>query len=41
MKNNEINNQIENIYKSKHRQWVNKIIIIKDYGVVKLYDRNN
>ncbi len=41
MKNDEIIKQVEDIYKSKHREWVNKIIIIKNDEVVKVYDRNN
>lgn len=37
----EITKQVENIYKSKHREWVNKIVIIKDNGIIKVYNRNN
>lgn len=41
MNNKEIIRQIENIYKSKHREWVNKIIIVKNNEIIKVYNRNN
>lgn len=41
MNNKEIIRQIENIYKSKHREWVNKIIIVKNNELIKVYNRNN
>ena len=41
MKKDETIKQVENIYKSKHRDWVNKIIIIKNNKVIKVYNRNN
>lgn len=31
--------QIHNIYNSEHRNWVNRIILIKDNKVLKLYER--
>ncbi len=37
----EVTKQVKNIYKSKHREWVNKIIIIKDNEIIKVYIRNN
>lgn len=37
----EVTKQVKNIYKSKHREWVNKIIIIKNNGIIKVYNRNN
>lgn len=32
-------NQIQGIYKSNNRTWVNKIILIKDNKVLKIYKR--
>lgn len=31
--------QIQNIYKSKHKSWINEIILIKDNQILKMYKR--
>lgn len=33
--------QINNIYLSKHRLWLNKIILIKNSNILKIYQRKN
>ena len=32
-------NQIQGIYKSKHKDWVNEIILIKNNKILKMYKR--
>ncbi len=39
LKYNEIINQISNIYKSEHRKWVDKIILIKYDKIIKIFKR--
>ena len=41
MNDNEIIKQIENIYKSVHREWVKNVIIIRNSEIMKIYTRNN
>lgn len=36
---NEINEQINNIYNSKHRSWIEQIVIIKDNELISIYKR--
>lgn len=33
--------QVQNIYNSEHRYWVNKIILIENDNILKIYTRNN
>ena len=39
LKLNEIIEQVNDIYNSKHRSWVNQIIIIKDEEIIRIFER--
>ncbi|MCI9177929.1 MAG: hypothetical protein HFJ28_05120 [Clostridia bacterium] len=39
MSQNDVAKQIEVIYNSRHTEWVRKIILVKDYEILKVYQR--